>query len=397
MPWKVTDPVEERQKFVRRLLEGEKMSDLCVEFGISRKTGYKIHDRFMENGSAGLLDQSRRPKRLAHLLDSGLATILLRFKQEKPTWGAPKIRELFIRKHSHLKPPAISTIHVLFERHGLVTSRKRRGTSDYKAKGTYLSNPTLPNQLWCTDYKGQFRLGNQSLCYPLTITDQVSRYILAIEAMEKICEKQAIFTFRRVFEEYGLPDAIRSDNGVPFSSVGLLGLSKLSVYWLRLGIKLERIVPGNPQQNGCHERMHKSLKLGVTHPSSANLLAQQEKFDCFAEEFNQERPHEALNMKVPGQFYRKAKRRMPLIPPELQYPNHDLTAKVSRCGTLHLHNNQRIYIGVALCGENLGLKQIDSDFWQVSFMDYDLGYFDDQSNKFEPTAINPFCNSQILD
>lgn len=389
MPWRVTGPMEERKKFVQRILCGDQMADVCREFGISRKTGYKIYNRFLEQGSQGLGDQSRRPRRLGNLLDTGMSNLILQLKQEKPNWGAPKLRELMIRKYPGVNPPAISTIHSLLERNGLVKSRKRRDKA-YKASGTYLSVPSEPNDLWCTDFKGQFYLGNRALCYPLTITDQVSRHVLQIEAMEKISEEEATGVFRSVFREYGLPKGIRSDNGVPFSSRSIFGLSTLSVWWLRLGIKLERIVPGHPEQNGRHERMHRTLKQSTTKPPAQNILAQQEKFDAFIEEFNTERPHEGLKMKTPAEVYRTSPRQYPEVLPELVYPNHDQALRVSKCGSIYLRNRQRVFVGTPLGGEYLGLTQIDTELWSVSFMEYELGYFDNQSWKFCPAPENPF-------
>lgn len=388
MAWKESSKVDERKKFILRLLNGDKMTDLCLEFNISRKTGYKIYDRFMLNGEPGLLDQSRRPKRFANLIDSGLSELVLKYKKEKPTWGAPKLRELLIRKHSFNKIPAISTIHALLDKNGLVRHRDSR--RKYKATGTLLSNPKEPNDLWCTDYKGQFAMGNKMLCYPLTITDQVSRYLIGVEAMEAISEKESISFFKLIFNEYGLPNAIRSDNGVPFATRGLFGLSKLSVWWLRNGIKLERIKPGNPQQNGQHERMHKTLKLSVAKPPANNIFSQQEKIDTFIKEFNFERPHEALNMKTPSQVYIKSQNEFQSEPDQPDYNFCDYHGNVTLCGSLYTHKKRRIYIGNAFAGQPLGVKEVDNDIFEVYFMDYLLGYFDENELKFSE-AENPFA------
>jgi transposase InsO family protein len=212
--------------------------------------------------------------------------------------GAPKIKSYLERKLANV--PAKSTVHAILQRHEMVKG-KRRGIPVSKAKGTHLSKPCEPNDLWCTDFKGQFKLGNGSYCYPLTVTDQVSRFFLACECFENTSEDQCISSFHRIFSEYGLPAAIRSDNGVPFASRSYFGLSKLAVFWLRLGIKLERIIPGHPEQNGCHERMHRTLKADATKPPSKNILSQQERFDAYREIFNVERPHEALQMASPAQ------------------------------------------------------------------------------------------------
>ena len=257
MPWKECNRMDERLRFVARLLDGEKMAPLCREFGISRKTGYKIYNRYKDYGLKGLEDRARSPYRHPNKLPFQVEKAILRIKRDHLTWGAPKIREKLIKEYPVIRPPAISTIHAVLDRHGLVKRHKRRR---YKAQGTELNDARSPNALWCADYKGQFRLGNRQYCYPLTITDYRSRYLLACEGLESIKEAGAFPVFEHVFKEFGLPAAIRTDNGVPFSSPhSLFGLSRLSVWWLRLGIAIERIKPGHPQRNGRHERMHLTL------------------------------------------------------------------------------------------------------------------------------------------
>src|SRR6187399_1737116 len=296
MPWKECHVLDERLRFVARLLEGEKMAPLCAEFGISRKTGYKIFERYKDCGVAAFTDRSRRPYRQANRLPPQLEAIIVRLKREYPGWGAPKIREKLRRQSSTPHLPAISTVHAVLDRHGLVKRRRRRRSH---GSGTALSRPSEPNALWCADYKGEFMLGDRRYCYPLTITDFASRYLLTCEALSTTQEKFAFTVFERTFKEFGLPGAIRTDNGVPFASAhAIYGLSKLSVWWLRLGIALERSKPGHPEQNGRHERMHLTLKREATKPASPNFLQQQARFDAFVSEFNNERPHEALAMKT---------------------------------------------------------------------------------------------------
>ncbi len=293
MPWQECNLMDERLRFVARLLDGDKMAAVCRDFGISRKTGYKILNRYKEVGIQGLEDKARRPYRHANKLPFQIEKTIVRIKQEHPTWGAPKIRDKLIKIYPVFKPPAKSTVHAVLDRHGLVKRRKRRR---YKAQGTALCEAQSPNALWCADYKGQFKLGNKKYCYPLTITDQRSRYLLACESLESVKEVGAFPIFERVFKEFGLPATIRTDNGVPFSSPqALFGLSRLSVWWLRLGIGIERIKPGHPQQNGRHERMHLTLKKEATKPPSYNFLQQQSRFDSFIEGYNNDRPHQALN------------------------------------------------------------------------------------------------------
>jgi len=385
MPWKECNQMDERIKFVGRLLDGEQMASLCREFGISRKTGYKLFNRYKDHGLNGLSDRPRRPIRYANQLPMQIEKAILQIKKARPTWGAPKIREKLIRKYPDIHAPSRSTVHAVLDRNGLVNRRRKRL---YKASGTPLSSPSQPNELWCTDYKGEFMLGSKKYCYPLTITDSHSRYLLACEGLQTTREQYAFSVFERVFKEFGLPDAIRTDNGVPFASPNaLFGLSKLSVWWLRLGIKIERIKPGNPQQNGRHERMHLTLKKEATKPPGQNFLQQQEMFDEFIDQYNNDRPHQALNMQYPGEIYHKSSRVYKGLP-DIEYPFHDKTIMVTHCGRLCL-KGKKISVSVVLAGQKLGIKEVNDKIWLVSFMDYDLGYFDEDNCKIEPLE-NPF-------
>lgn len=385
MPWKECSVVEERMKFVARFLDGETMASLCREFGIARKTGYKIVDRYQSTGVVGLTDRTRRPVRFGNQLPMQVEKALLEIKADKPSWGAPKIRERFLRKFPDIRPPAKSTVHALLDRHGLVTPRGRRR---YRAQGTALSDSSNPNDLWCADFKGEFQLGNGRYCYPLTITDYASRFLLGCEGLETTREVTAFPVFERVFKEYGLPRGIRTDNGVPFASPNsLFGLSKLSVWWLRLGIAVERIKPGHPEQNGRHERMHLTLKKETTKPAEMNFLQQQAKFDGFVEGFNGERPHEALGMKYPGEIYLKSARIYNGLPP-VEYPLHERTILVTSCGRICI-KKLKINLSQVFAGQAVGIKEVNDRIWLVTFMDYDLGYFDEDSKRFEP-LLNPF-------
>lgn len=385
MPWKECNIMDERVKFIARFLEGEKVTRLAEEFGISRKTAYKIIDRYQDTGLEGLTDRSRRPYRHANQLPFQIEALIVRLKQEKPTWGAPKIMELLARRYPDIHRPAISTVHAVLDRHGLVKHRKERRN---KAAGTILSESQGPNDLWCADYKGEFMLADRRYCYPLTITDHASRYLFAVEALESTKEINAFTVFERVFRENGLPRAIRTDNGVPFASPNaLFNLSKLSVWWLRLGIGIERIKPGNPQQNGRHERMHLTLKLETTKPAGANFLQQQAKFDEFINEFNTERPHQALGQKPPAAFYTPSARAYEGLP-ELDYPFHDKSVVVTTCGRI-CFQRRKINLSQVFAGQMVGIKQVEDRLWLVSFMDYDLGYFDGTECRLEPID-NPF-------
>jgi putative transposase len=312
--------------------------------------------------------------------------VIVRLKREYPGWGAPKIREKLRRQSSAPHLPAISTVHAVLDRYGLVKRRRRRRPG---ATGTALSRPAEPNALWCADYKGEFMLGDHRYCYPLTITDFASRYLLTCEALSTTQEKFAFTVFERTFKEFGLPQAIRTDNGVPFASGhALYGLSKLAVWWLRLGIEIERTKPGHPEQNGRHERMHLTLKKEATKPAAANVFQQQARFDAFVDQFNRERPHQALGMKVPADVYARSTRVYRGLD-ELSYPFHDATFTVTQCGRI-CFKSRKVNLSHVFAGQRVGVTQVGERIWLVTFMRYDLGYFDDETCRLEPIE-NPFA------
>src|SRR6478672_9954262 len=386
MPWKECHVMDERLRFVARLLEGEKMAPLCAEFGISRKTGYKIFDRYKDTGVTAFTDRSRRPYRQANRLAAPVEATIVRLKREYPGWGAPKIREKLRQQVTGVQLPAISTVHAVLDRYHLVKRRRRpRGAAP---AGTTLTRPADPNALWCADYKGEFMLGDRRYCYPLTVTDFASRYLLSCEALLTTQERFAFTVFERTFQEFGLPHAIRTDNGVPFASAhALYGLSKLAVWWLRLGIEIERTKPGHPEQNGRHERMHLTLKKEATKPASPNVLQQQARFDAFVECFNHERPHQALDMKVPADRYARSPRVYRGLE-ELTYPFHDQTIMVTGCGRI-CFRGRKVNLSHVFAGQRVGVTQVGEHIWLVTFMHYDLGYFDDETCRLEPIE-NPF-------
>ncbi len=390
MPWRECCKMDERLRFVARLLEGEKMAVLCRQFDISRKTGYKIFERYKSCGIEGLTDRSRRPYRHAKQLPFQTEVLIVQLRKEHPTWGAPKIREKLRRLHDDIHLPAISTVHAVLDRHGLVSSSRR---PRHKAQGTSLSRPTTPNDLWCADYKGEFMLADRRYCYPLTITDFASRYLLCCDALESTKEMYAFSVFERAFRDFGLPQAIRTDNGVPFASASaFFGLSRLSVWWLRLGIRIERIQPAHPQQNGRHERMHLTLKKEATKPAAKNFLQQQAKFDHFIQYYNHERPHQAIAMKYPGELYQPSARAYTGLS-DLEYPFHDRTITVTACGRICIAR-RKINLSHVFAGQNVGIKEVAEKIWLVTFMDYDLGFFDQEAGRVE-CAQNPF-RAQVL-
>lgn len=383
MPWKVSHLMSERMDLVRRLEKGERMTELCEELGISRKTGYKFWDRYEKRGVRGLEDESRAPKRVARKTPAEVEAVLVEARRAHPTWGGRKLKEV-LERSGQTRLPSAGTIAAVLKRHGLVAEQKpkrKRGQSAYRGP---LTQPAAPNEVWAVDYKGQFRLGNGRYCYPLTTTDLCSRYLLAVEALDGTEGEAAREVFQDVFTEHGLPEIIRSDNGSPFASQGLAGLTTLSAWWLRLGIKHQRTEPAHPEQNGCHERMHRTLKAETTRPARQNSLQQQERFDAFRTEFNEERPHEALEMKRPTDVYRPSDRRLPTPLPEPKYPLHDDVLVVGRGGHIRLFRGRQVFLSYALVGQPVGLREQDDGRWLVTFMELDLGYYDARTGGFEP-------------
>ena len=391
MPWKECKRMDERVRFIARLLEGEKMAPLCREFGISRVTGYKLFNRYKSCGLDALNDRSRRPYRHANKLPYQVERTILGIKKAHPSWGAPKIRDKLIRQFPMIKPPAVSTIHAVLDRNGLVKRRKRRR---HKAQGTELVGAHAPNGLWCADYKGEFKLGNRRYCYPLTISDYRSRYLLACEGLHSTKSEFAFSVFEQAFRDFGLPHAIRTDNGTPFASPNaLFGLSKLAVWWLRLGIKIQRIQPGRPQQNARHERMHLTLKAEATRPASFNFLQQQERFERFTEVYNHQRPHQALGGAYPADVYTPSVR-VYEPPPQPEYPYHDRSVRVTRCGRICI-GKRKINLSQVFAGQTVGIREVEDGIWLVSFLEFDIGFFDQEEGRVEP-APNPFVPEKVL-
>jgi len=372
-------------EMIVRLSRGERLTDLCREYGISRKTGEKFKRRFREVGPTGLEDQSRAPRAIPHKTPPELVEVLLVERRLHPTWGPRKIKEVLERRLE--RPfPAASTIGDVFAEHGLIVTRRRRRR--HISQPTGLREATAPNDVWCIDYKGQFRLGDGSYCYPLTISDQFSRFIIGCEGMGAIGDEAAREVCEEVFRTHGIPAVMRSDNGVPFACAGLAGLTKLSAYWLRLGITLERIRPAHPQENGRHERMHRTLKAETTRPARVNLLQQQERFDEFVEEFNTQRPHEALGMKRPADVHVPSAKNHPAFLPDPDYSTYDDVVSVSTLGLIHLPGRRQVHLTKALAGQLVGIREETDDRWLVSFMHLDLGYVEPRCNRFTPITLS---------
>ena len=372
--------MDERLRFVARLLDGEKMAALCREFDISRKTGYKIFQRYKDCGLEGLTDRSRRPYRHANRLPFQIEKLIVQLKRStragvrrRSARSSGACTAISGRRRS--APCMPCSIAMAWSAAAASDATRRRARACPRRQ--------QPNDLWCADYKGEFMLADRRYCYPLTITDFASRYLLCCEALSTTKEIYAFTVFERAFKEFGLPKAIRTDNGVPFASAhALFGLSKLSVWWLRLGIGIERIKPGHPQQNGRHERMHLTLKKEATKPAAQNFLQQQAKFDDFIDCYNHERPHQALDMQYPAELYRPSPRPYRGLG-DLDYPFHDRTITVTHCGRICI-GRRKINFSTVFAGQNVGIKEVSEKIWLVTFMHYDLGFFDHETCRLEP-------------
>ena len=337
MPWLETSPMTERGRFVDDAHRGLfSMTELCTRYDISRKTGYKWLDRYDAQGREGLRDGSHAPQTCPHKISEEVARALCEGRRAHPTWGPRKLLRWLGRHQPALRLPAISTAGDLLAREGLVKKRVRRRR--YRHPGLVAPVPQHPNDQWTSDFKGHFRTGDGRYCYPLTVADLHSRLLLGCDALLSTQGREAYPCFEALFREYGLPAAIRTDNGVPFASTGLHGLSRLNVWWMRLGIQHHRIRPASPQENGAHERMHRTLKREATRPAAANRHRQQLAFDRFRQEYNEDRPHEALGDSTPASVYRPSPRPFPDRLPAIEYPGHFQVRFVSTAGTFRVRN-----------------------------------------------------------
>jgi transposase InsO family protein len=364
---------------VRDVLCGEaSKSELCRRYGISRPTGDKWLQRFAEHGLAGMEDVCSAPHGHPNQVAEELAEMLMALRRRHMTWGPRKLLAYLERRYEGVKWPAASTIGELLRRHGMAVGRVRRHRTP--AYTQPFGSCQEANALWCADFKGWFRTGDGSRCYPLTITDGLSRYLLRCQGMERAYTAPTKTIFESAFREYGLPQAIRTDNGAPFASKAVGGLSRLAVWWLRLGIVPERIEPGQPQQNGRHERMHLTLKQETTHPPRPTMRGQQRLFDEFRQEYNEERPHEALNQRTPADVYQPSPRAYPARLTEPQYGDNVVVRYVRHSGEIKWQS-QRMYLGEVLAGENVGLEPLSDGYWLVYFCKMPLGVLDDRRRK----------------
>jgi len=372
--------MNERNALIEEYFENEcSVSELARQYGVSRKTVHKWIRRFKENGSAGLEELSRAPRHHPNALSQEMEVRILEWKAKKPSWGAPKI-------HSKLWDlpdcPSESTVSNVLARWGLSRkARRRAGGAAVPSEGP-LAHCEQANQVWCADFKGHFHTADGQRCDPLTMTDGYSRYLLRCQGLGGFTGYVAVRPlFIATFREYGLPEALRTDNGPPFASVGLGGLSALSVWLIRLGIRLERILPAHPEQNGRHERMHRTLKEATAKPPRANLKAQQRAFDVFRKEYNHERPHEALGQKTPASVYVPSIRDYPeRLPQQRGYPQDWPTRMVRKAGAMKW-NGREIQINNALAGQEIGLEPVEDGRWVVHFESLRLGIFDEREGR----------------
>ncbi len=380
MPWIERKPMDEKLLLIADYLrQSSDFTTLCRRYGVSRKTGYKWVARYRDQGLPGLDEASRRPKvnptQLPWVVRQAIVELRGRGTIEL---GPKKIQALLLQRFPDQPVPCRTTIYNVLKQAGLVTPRSRRRRVS-RAPGS-LRPADTPNVLWSADFKGQFLMGNGQWCYPLTVMDHASRYLLGCQALPGVRQADSKAVFERLFREFGLPDRLRTDNGAPFASLGVAGLSRFSIWWIRLGIQPERITPGRPQQNGRHERMHRTLKRTVIQPPAGNAKAQQGRFDQFCGEYNTQRPHEALGQRPPAAVYAPSLRPFPQQLPEMHYPSTLHRHRVSSSGLIYWRG-LRIYIGAVLGGQHIGLEAMTDGVWNAYFGTVHLGQVNETTLK----------------
>ena len=394
MPWTETCIMEQRARFVMDVLDSTySISELCSSYGISRKTGYKWLRRFEHGGFEALHDHSRAPRSHPHETSRKVKEAIMAVKKRFSTWGAAKIRSRLERTHPDWdRYPAISTIGLFLQKQGLTCSR-RRGRRKATPSELPLTSGRYSNQVWCADFKGHFRTGNGSRCNPLTISDHASRYLLCCRHLDHMSYEPTKMHFERTFRKYGMPEVIRTDNGAPFASVGLAGLSRLSYWWIRIGIYPERIEPGHPEQNGRHERMHKTLKGHTARPPAKTIVQQQRRFNNFRAEYNDYRPHEALAMRTPAECYRSSPRQFPSRLPHVSYPDHMQVRRVRNHGDIR-YLGRRLFTTESLGGQYIGIEQTDENRSFLWYCGYLLGQLDHRTWRIGPAKTR--CSAPQL-
>ena len=377
MPWKETHVMDQKIQMISNWLSGEySITELGRIHEVSRKTLYKWIERYEVDQETGLQERTSRPLTMPRATPIEVVADILAAKSRYEHWGSRKLLA-WLRSHQPDKDwPAASTTSEILKRHGLVHARRKRHHTPPYSEPFLAANQ--PNEVWCADFKGQFRLGEGRLCYPLTITDSYSRYLLGCWGQELPAYLPTRSHFENAFREYGLPGAIRTDNGTPFASVGLGGLSRLGVWFIKLGIRPERIEKGHPEQNGRHERMHRTLKAEAISPPRKSMDAQQRAFDRFRVSFDNERPHEALGQKTPVSVYRTSAREYPSKLPEVTYSQNLKVRQVKENGCFKWRNQEH-YLNIALAREYIGLKEIDIGLQQIYFSFFPVGILDERA------------------
>lgn len=378
MPWRSESLMSQRLEFVEAVVHrapGQSIRDICRRVGISERVGHKWLARFGAGGPAALADRSHAPHVAAHQLPRVIVEALLALREQQPEWGARKLRDVLRREQPTVPWPAASTITTVLKRAGLIVPRRRSRRERAAWATPALTQPRGPNDVWTADFKGEFRLARGPYCYPLTISDLCSRYMLTVTALPSTASEPAAAQFRRCFATYGLPRVIRTDNGGPFGAPGALGgLSTLAVWWIRLGIRPERIDRGVPQQNGAHERMHRTLKAETTRPPSATLERQHQRFERWRRTFNDRRPHEALGNTPPADHYTPSPRPLPRRLPLLEYPADVELRRVTSSGTIYWRTT-RCFLSTTLAGEYVSLRETADDEWTIGFGPLTLGIY----------------------
>jgi transposase InsO family protein len=373
-----TNATEQKLGFARDYESGQwSMVELCERYGIARPTGYKWLTRFRDEGEAGLLERGRTPYGCPHRTPARVEELILAARKQYG-WGAKKLLQVLRTRHPRLVWPARSTVNAILERHGKLHKNRRR--KKWSHPGAAPLSTVRPNQVWPADFKGQFKTRDGTYCFPLTVTDHFSRNLLLCKGLPSVRTEGAKPVFRRLFQEVGLPEAIRTDNGAPFASTGIHGLCEMSVWWIQLGIVHQRIPPSSPQENGTHERMHRELKRETAGPPASNLRGQQRRFDCFRQRYNEERPHEGIQDQVPASLWHPSPRPYPerIVPPE--YPGHMEVRRVSAAGTFRLKASQP-FLSNALHDEHIGLEEIGDGLWNIVYYRTLLGRIDERTRK----------------
>lgn len=371
MPWKATEPMTEKERFVTLAQTGRfTISNLCKDFGISRKTGHKYLSRYEAEGRDGLKERSRRPKHSPNTTVESVEKLILKERRKHPTWGPKKIRDLLMKIHGIERPPHESTIALVLSRHGLSQKRKRKA-GVYRVHPDHLTEPTRPNEVWTFDYKGWFLLQDGQRCDPLTTCDRYSRFVIGCHARPNQQFKGTLRVSKKLMRYHGVPDVARVDNGTPFASSALGGLSQLSVWWIEQGIRVEFITPGCPHENGSHERMHRDLKAEATKPPSRNLSAQRKRFERWRHEYNHDRPHESLDMLRPAEIYHKSSRRLG-EKDKMLYPDDYEVKRVSQSGHI-THQGKNFYMSEIFAGCHVGLFENEQAITELHYANLHLG------------------------